>query len=97
MERLAPVGAGSETLRPYIDTLVDLFGPARLIWGSDWPVVELAGGYDRWRGLAGEALSGLDGAARAAVFGGNAERIYFQRAHGRPKRAVRPRGGQRTQ
>ena len=25
------------------------FGPRRLVWGSDWPVVDLAGGYDRWR------------------------------------------------
>ena len=74
----APAAAGCETLRPYIDTLLELFGPARLVWGSDWPVVELAGGYDRWHGLAQEALSGLDAAARAAVFGGNAERIYLE-------------------
>jgi L-fuconolactonase len=73
----APDEAGLATLRPYIDTLVELFGPRRLLWGSDWPVVELAGGYDRWHGLAREALSDLDDAARAAVFGGNAERIYL--------------------
>jgi L-fuconolactonase len=73
----APAEAGSETLRPYIETLLELFGPARLVWGSDWPVVELAGGYDRWHDLARDALSGLDAAGRAAVFGGNAERIYF--------------------
>ena len=74
----AAEGAGGEILRPYIETLVELFGPARLIWGSDWPVVELAGGYDRWRGLARDALSGLDPTALAAVFGGNAERIYLR-------------------
>jgi L-fuconolactonase len=76
----AKAEAGSETLRPYIETLLGLFGPSRLVWGSDWPVVELAGGYDRWHDLARDALSGLDAAARAAVFGGNAERIYLSRA-----------------
>jgi L-fuconolactonase len=76
----APPGTGRETLRPYIETILGLFGPARLVWGSDWPVVELAGGYDRWHNLARDALSGLDPAALADVFGGNAERIYLSRA-----------------
>jgi L-fuconolactonase len=75
----APEDAGLATLRPYIDTLVELFGPARLVWGSDWPVVDLAGGYDRWHDIAREALSGLDAAARGAVFGGSAQRIYLRR------------------
>ena len=55
------------------------FGPRRLLWGSDWPVVNLAGGYDRWHDLAQEALAGLDAAALADVFGGNAERVYLER------------------
>jgi L-fuconolactonase len=73
----APAGAGLATLQPYIDVLLELYGTRRLIWGSDWPVVELAGGYDRWHGLAQEALSALDPAECAAVFGGNAERVYL--------------------
>ena len=73
----APPDAGLDTLRPYVATLLELFGPRRLLWGSDWPVVELAGGYDRWHNLAREALSGLDAAAQADVFGGNAERVYL--------------------
>jgi L-fuconolactonase len=98
----APAGAGLEALRPYVATLLDLFGPRRLLWGSDWPVVDLAGGYDRWHGLAHEALSGLDAAARAAIFGGNAARVYLEARRsgpcppGRPKGTVRPLGGQRT-
>jgi len=74
----APPDADLETLRPYVATLVELFGPRRLIWGSDWPVVNLAGGYDRWHHLAREALAGLDAAAQADVFGGNAERVYLE-------------------
>ncbi|NQE61262.1 amidohydrolase [Caulobacter sp. RHG1] len=37
------------TLLPYIDHALACFGPERLMFGGDWPVVELAGGYDRWR------------------------------------------------
>ena len=79
----APADAGLETLRPYIAALLERFGPRRLLWGSDWPVVDLAGGYDRWHGLAREALSGLDAGVRADVFGGNAARVYLQCPTGR--------------
>ncbi len=74
-------------LAPYIDTLLDRFGPERLLWGSDWPVVELAGGYDRWRALALAALAGLAATERAAVLGGTAERLYLTRNQGRIPRA----------
>jgi L-fuconolactonase len=75
----APPEAGASAIRPYIDTLVDLFGPHRLLWGSDWPVVELAGGYDRWRALALDAIAPLSAADRAQVLGGNAARVYLSR------------------
>jgi L-fuconolactonase len=48
------------------------------MWGSDWPVVNLAGGYDRWREISLAALAGLDAASRAAVLGGTAERVYLR-------------------
>ena len=56
----APADAGLPTLQPYIDALLDLSAPGPLLWGSDWPVVELAGGYERWHQLAREALQSLD-------------------------------------
>ena len=37
-----------ETLRPYIDTVLEAFGPRRLMVGSDWPVLNLASTYGRW-------------------------------------------------
>ncbi|MBI3707124.1 MAG: amidohydrolase family protein [Proteobacteria bacterium] len=64
-------------LRPYVDHLLQVFGPERLLWGSDWPVVERARGYDDWRAAAKELLSPLTEAERLAIFGGNAERIYL--------------------
>ena len=63
-------------LRPYIDVLVQAFGPDRLIWGSDWPVVDLAGGYERWLDVAYSDLADLSGEDRAKVFGFNAARFY---------------------
>jgi L-fuconolactonase len=75
----ASPGAGLDVLAPYIDTLLGLFGAARLLWGSDWPVVELAGGYDRWRAMALAALATLAPDARAEVLGGTAARVYLTR------------------
>jgi L-fuconolactonase len=63
-------------LEPYVDVLLESFGPERLIWGSDWPVMTLAGDYRGWHETARRCLSGLDPAALAAVFGGIAERVY---------------------
>lgn len=37
-----------ETLRPYFDVVLSAFGPARLMFGSDWPVLELAAKYTKW-------------------------------------------------
>jgi len=65
-----------ETLRPYVDHLLACFGPTRLLWGSDWPVSLLAGGYARWRESTLRLLSDLEPDDRAAVLGGNAARFY---------------------
>ncbi|PRX52733.1 L-fuconolactonase [Nonomuraea fuscirosea] len=65
-----------EDLRPYVEHAVELFGPDRLMFGSDWPVATLAGDYARvWRETRA-ALSGLDEAGKAQVLGGTATRFY---------------------
>jgi L-fuconolactonase len=66
-----------DDLRPAVDHLLRVFGPGRLLWGSDWPVANLAGGYDRWHGAALDLLAGLPDQEREAVLGGTAERIYL--------------------
>jgi L-fuconolactonase len=66
----------ADTLRPYVDALLDLFGPERLMFGSDWPVLTLAGSYARWHAAAQALTSGLDAAGCAAVFGATARRVY---------------------
>jgi L-fucono-1,5-lactonase len=62
-------------LAPWIDHLLAVFGARRMLWGSDWPVVNLATDYAGWVALA-DALTGQKGDERAALFGGNAARIY---------------------
>jgi L-fuconolactonase len=64
-------------LRPAVDHVRACFGPQRLLWGSDWPVVDLAGGYAKWLAAAEALLAGLSSAEQADVFGGNAGRIYL--------------------
>jgi L-fuconolactonase len=72
--------AGAEwsanTLQPWVDHLIECFGPQRLLWGSDWPVVDLAGGYGRWLEATETLLAPLTGEDRAAILGGNAARFY---------------------
>lgn len=66
----------TDDLRPYVQHLLDTFGPARLIWGSDWPVCMLASSYKRWLDTTDTLLDGLTATERDAVLGGNAARAY---------------------
>lgn len=62
-------------------TLLAAFGAERLIWGSDWPVLTMAGSYDGWLAMARGLIPARH---HGAVFGGNAARVYGLReaAHG---------------
>ena len=51
-------------------------GPGRLIWGSDWPVLTLAGDYQGWFELAREAVAAREPSTVRAVMGDNAVRVY---------------------
>ena len=66
----------AHTLARYVDHLLACFGPERLLWGSDWPVVDLAGGYERWARATDALLARLPDADRNAIMGGNARRFY---------------------
>jgi L-fuconolactonase len=56
--------------------VIDVFGPSRVIWGSDWPVLELAATYASWWQETQTLLSPLAPAERDAILGGNAARVY---------------------
>ena len=72
----APPDWHQRDLKPYVDLLLESFGPARLMWGSDWPVVNLAGGYERWREASLNYLVRLNQAEQSAILGDTAERFY---------------------
>jgi L-fuconolactonase len=63
-------------LAPYIDVALDAFGPARLIFGSDWPVSSQAASYRTVCEVARLACSGLSDTERAAVLAGTARAVY---------------------
>jgi L-fuconolactonase len=63
-------------LRPYADALLDSFGPARLMYGSDWPVCLLAASYDEVVTAAEELTAALSPSEQADMFGGTAARSY---------------------
>jgi L-fuconolactonase len=65
-----------DTLRPYVDAVLELFGPQRVMWGSDWPVLNLAADYPRWAEATDSLLENRTAEQRDAVLGGNAIRFY---------------------
>jgi len=66
----------TETLRRYVDHVLQTFGPARIMAGSNWPVILLGATYqEAWTGIV-DLISGLSDSERAAILGGTAERIY---------------------
>jgi L-fuconolactonase len=63
-------------LRPYVEIALEAFGPARVMFGSDWPVCLLAASYERVVETATELTRELTATERARVFGGTAIETY---------------------
>jgi L-fuconolactonase len=63
-------------LRPYAEIALDAFGPARTMFGSDWPVCTLAASYPDVLAAARDLTAGLSPAEREAVFAGTATSVY---------------------
>lgn len=63
-------------MQPVVTEVLRLFGPERLLWGSDWPVLTLAADHRLWEQLTDRLLEGLAAHERTAVLGGNASRFY---------------------
>jgi len=66
----------ADLVAPYVRAILDLFGPDRVLWGSDWPVLRLAGDYEEWLAMCRSFVAHLAAEQQAAVFGGNAIRFY---------------------
>ncbi|MEO6017635.1 MAG: amidohydrolase family protein [Polaromonas sp.] len=67
-----PAGA----VTPWAEHVLACFGESRVLWGSDWPVLELAGSYAQWHAESAQLLAHLSADERTAVWGGNARRVY---------------------
>ncbi|PHS07258.1 MAG: amidohydrolase [Blastopirellula sp.] len=76
MAYCAPGAASLETVRPCIDHVATAFGPDRLVWGSDWPVVNMANGIEDWIAATREFLSGMSTDESEKLAYVNASRIY---------------------
>jgi len=66
----------AETLRPYLDVVVEAFGMERLMAGSDWPVCLVACEYGRWFEVLREYFAKFSEREQDAVFGGTAIEVY---------------------
>ena len=65
-----------EQLRPYFDTVLEAFGPKRLMFGTDWPVCLAASGYSRWVEVVREFAAGLSADEQEWLFGKTAVLAY---------------------
>jgi L-fuconolactonase len=63
-------------LRPYFDAALEAFGPARLMFGTDWPVCLVACPYRRWYDIVCGFAASLSAEEKADIFGRTAERAY---------------------
>jgi L-fuconolactonase len=74
-------GCPQDSIAPYVEALLELFGPDRLMWGSDWPVLEAASYYSAWLEMAQRLVPG---SAHAAVFETTARDFYGLAGDGMP-------------
>ena len=69
-------GWTEDSLRPYLDVVVEAFGPKRMMAGSDWPVCLVACGYKEWFEVLRKYFAGFSKDEQDAVFGGTAIGVY---------------------
>ena len=63
-------------IKPYIDFAMEKFGADRLMFGSDWPVANLAGDYQKVWEETNKAIDEYSVAEREAILGGTAAAFY---------------------
>jgi L-fuconolactonase len=65
-----------EDVRPYLDVVFECFGPSRLMYGSDWPVCDVAASYTQVVTLVKDYVSRYSAQDREAILGGNAAKFW---------------------
>ena len=74
--QLATPAQSMEALRSVWDRLLQWFGPLRLMWGSDWPVLTLVDTYSDWQNFSRAHIGELSVSEQALVWGGAAQQFY---------------------
>jgi L-fuconolactonase len=69
-------GASPAALAPCVDQLLEIFGPRRMMWGSDWPVCELVCSYEEWSQACEMLLVRLSEADREQIYSATARETY---------------------
>ena len=72
----APGTASVALLQPWVDHVIASFGPTRVLWGGDWPVVNLGAGLPAWIDMTRALVAGLSGTEQDAIGQGTARRVY---------------------
>jgi L-fuconolactonase len=65
-----------DQLLPYMETVLEAFGPNRLMFGSDWPVCLVAATYTQWVQVVERFVSTLTESEQEAIWHHNASRFY---------------------
>ena len=73
----APGEATQAAINPYVEHVLEVFGPSRMVWGSDWPVVELANGLPDWLSITAEIFGQLTRGESAAIGANTAKNIFL--------------------
>ncbi len=76
MAYCAPGTSSLETIEPYADHALNCFGPNRMVWGSDWPVVNLAKGLPEWIAVTRKILGKLSADEASSIAYGTAQTVY---------------------
>lgn len=69
-------GWNQRDFEPYLDTIIEAFGPGRMMYGSDWPVCQLAASYQEQLAIVESCISQLSRSEKQAIMGENAIRFY---------------------
>ena len=66
----------ADLIRPYVEVAVEAFGAERLMFGSDWPICNLGGGFEKVWTEYNVIFDTLSSSDRAAILGGTASAFY---------------------
>ena len=76
MAYCAPGTSSLVKIEPYVDHVLNCFGPNRMVWGSDWPVVNLGKGLPEWITVTRKILDKLSTDEAKAIANGTAQSVY---------------------